>query len=125
MTPAPLGRVLVVDDEPQVADMLRELLLELGYSVATAGNGAEALQRVPEFKPDVVLLDLQMPGMSGSQVLDRLRHDRPGLPVVIVTGNTDVAVARGTLARGAFDYLRKPFEFDALGRVVAAAVLVA
>jgi CheY-like chemotaxis protein len=124
MTPAPLGRVLVVDDEPQIVDMLRELLVELGYAVETAANGIEALRLVPEFEPGVVLLDLQMPGMSGSQVLDRLRHERPGLPVVIVTGNTDVAVARSTLARGAFDYLRKPFEFDALARVVAAAVLV-
>jgi CheY-like chemotaxis protein len=125
MMSAPLGRVLVVDDEPQIVDMLRELLMELGYSVATAGHGGEALQLVPECKPDVVLLDLQMPGLSGLQVLDLLRRDHPGLPVVIITGNTDVDVARSTLARGAFDYLRKPFQFDVLARVVAAAVLVA
>jgi CheY-like chemotaxis protein len=125
MTPASLGRILVVDDEPPIVDMLRDLLVELGYTVATAGHGAEALQLVPELKPDVVLLDLQMPGMSGLQVLDQLRRDHPGLPVVIVTGNTDVDVARSTLARGAFDYLRKPFQFDVLARVVAAAVLVA
>jgi CheY-like chemotaxis protein len=125
MTPAPLGRVLVVDDEPQIVDMLRELLVELGYTVETAGHGAAALQLVPEFKPDVVLLDLQMPGISGLPVLDQLRQDHPGLPVVIVTGNPDVDVARGTLARGAFDYLRKPFQFDVLARVVAAAVIVA
>jgi CheY-like chemotaxis protein len=120
-----LGRVLVVDDEPQVVEMLRELLAELGYTVETAGHGAAALQRVPEFKPDVVLLDLQMPGLSGLQVLEVLRRDHPGLPVVIVTGNTDADVARGTLARGAFNYLRKPFDFDVLARVVAAAVMVA
>jgi CheY-like chemotaxis protein len=123
MTPAPLGRVLVVDDEPQIVDMLRELLVGLGYTVETARSGAQALQLVPEFKPDAVLLDLQMPGLSGLQVLDRLRLDDPGLPVIIVTGNTDVDVARSTLARGAFDYLRKPFQFDVLARVVGAAVL--
>jgi CheY-like chemotaxis protein len=123
MTPAPLGRVLVVDDEPQIVDMLRELLVGLGYTVETARSGAQALQLVPEFKPDAVLLDLQMPGLSGLQVLDRLRRDDPGLPVIIVTGNTDVDVARSTLARGAFDYLRKPFQFDVLARVVGAAVL--
>ena len=123
MTAAALGRVLVVDDEPQVVDMLRELLVELGYTVETAGHGAEALGRVPEFEPDVVLLDLQMPGLSGLQVLEQLRRGHPGLPVVIVTGNADADVARSTLARGAFDYLRKPFQFDVLARVVAAAAM--
>jgi CheY-like chemotaxis protein len=120
-----LGRVLVVDDEPQVGQLLRELLGELGYTVKTAIRGDEALQLVPVFQPDAILLDLQMPGMSGVQVLDRLRRDHHDIPVIILTANTDVDVARGTLTRGAFDYLRKPFDLDVLSRTVAAAVIVA
>jgi two-component system OmpR family response regulator len=119
-----LGRILVVDDEPQVCAMLGELLGEIGYAVKTAMRGAEALQIVPTFEPNVVLLDLQMPGMSGLQVLDHLRRDHPHIPVVVVTGNTDVEVARTTLIRGAFDYVHKPFELDLLTRVVAAAIVL-
>ena len=119
-----LGRILIVDDEPQVGFMLREILTELGYVAKTAVRGAEALQLVPVFQPDVVLLDLNMPGMSGVEVLDHLRREQPMLPIVVITGNTDVDVARATLVRGAFDYLRKPFDIDALARVVAAAVVM-
>ena len=121
--PSSLGRVLVVDDEPHVGATLRDVLVELGYVVTVAGGGAEALQLVPVFAPDVVLLDLLMPEMSGVEVLEHLRRDRPTLPVVIMSGNEDVEVARATLRDGAFDYLGKPFKIDALARVVAAAVV--
>ena len=112
-----------MEDEPRVAAMLRDVLVELGYIVTVAGGGAEALQLVPVFAPDVVLLDLLMPEMSGVEVLEHLRRDRPTLPVVIMSGNEDVEVARATLRDGAFDYLGKPFKIDALARVVAAAVV--
>lgn len=120
--PSSLGRVLVVEDELRVGAMLREVLVELGYIVKVALRGAEALQLVPIFEPDVVLLDLLMPEMSGVEVLEQLRRDYPTLPVVIMSGNEDVEVARATLRDGAFDYLGKPFKIDALVRVVAAAI---
>ena len=120
---SPLGRILVVDDEPQVAQMLRDVLTQFGYVVKTALRGAEALAIVPVFQPDVILLDLQMPEMTGVEVLDHLRRDHPPVPVIIVTANTDAEVARGTLIRGAFDYVRKPFHLELLARVVAAAIV--
>ena len=119
-----LGRILVVDDEPQVGEVLRDLLMEFGYVVEVAVRGTEALQIVPVFQPDAVLLDLQMPEMSGAEVLNHLRRDYPLLPVIMVTGNPDADVARDMLTRGAFDYIRKPFTFEVLARVVAAAVVV-
>jgi CheY-like chemotaxis protein len=70
--PSSLGRVLVVDDEPHVGATLRDVLIELGYIVKVAVRGAEALKLVPVFEPDVVLLDLLMPEMSGVEVLDHL-----------------------------------------------------
>jgi CheY-like chemotaxis protein len=76
---------------------------------------------MPVFQPDVVLLDVAMPGMSGVEVLDRLRHEHPRVPVVMVPGNLDEAAARQMLARGAFDYVPKPFDLDILERVVGAA----
>ena len=120
--PSSLGRVLVVDDEPEVGEMLRDVLVQLGYTVKLAVRGAEGLKLVPVFEPDVVLLDLRMPEMSGVEVLDHLRHDRPTLRVVILTGNEDVELARATLRAGAFDYLSKPCSIDVIARVVAAAV---
>jgi CheY-like chemotaxis protein len=120
--PSSIGRVLVVDDEPHVGATLRDVLVELGYTVKLAVRGAEALKLVPVFEPDVVLLDLRMPEMSGVEVLDHLRHDRPTLRVVILTGNEDVELARATLRAGAFDYLSKPCTIDVIARVVAAAV---
>jgi CheY-like chemotaxis protein len=71
------GRILVVDDAVAVGDMISKLLTELGYVVKTAVRGAEALQVVPVFRPDAVLLDLKMPGMPGTEVLRHLRHDYP------------------------------------------------
>jgi CheY-like chemotaxis protein len=117
-----LGRVLVVDDEPHVGATLRDVLVELGYIVKLAVRGVEALKLVPVFEPDVVLLDLRMPEMSGVEVLEHLRRDHPTLQVVILTGNEDGEVARSALRAGAFDYLGKPCSIDVLARIVAAAV---
>jgi DNA-binding NtrC family response regulator len=121
-TPLPIARVLVVEDEPDVAEILRDALTDLGYAVSVAGGGAEALAVVAVHRPDVVLLDLAMPGMPGDEVLERLRERDPALPVIVVTGNPDVDRARATLALGAFDYVAKPFDLRMLARTVAIAV---
>jgi DNA-binding response OmpR family regulator len=117
-----LGRVLVVDDEPQVAGMLRDALTHAGYSVKTAVTGGEALGLMAVFQPDVVLLDVMMPGVKGDEVLAQLRREYPSVPVVMVTANQDEEAARQMLARGAFDYVPKPFRLDVLERIVGAAV---
>ena len=103
------ARVLVVEDEAEVAAVLCDALNDLGYAVALAVDGTEALRLVPLYRPDVVLLDLALPNMPGDIVLGQLRLADPNLPVIIVTGNADIELARATLARGAFDYVAKPF----------------
>ena len=118
----PLARVLVVEDEPEVAAMLQELLVDLGYGVKIAVSGQEALGLVPVYRPDAVLLDLNLPGLPGAQVLVQLLRVDPLLPVIIVTGNSDLEVARSTLKQGAFDYVPKPFDLHVLERIVAAAI---
>jgi CheY-like chemotaxis protein len=115
-------RILAVDDEPAVGEMLQAVFTELGYAVRCAVGGAEALESVPVFQPDVVVLDLLMPEMSGLEVLQRLRHERPKLPVVILSGSQDSALARRSIEGGAFDVLRKPCDIDVLAGVVAAAI---
>src|ERR671919_170984 len=117
-----LGRVLVVDDQSHVGQMVRDILTELGYAVKYVLDGAEALDLVPVFQPDLVLLDLLMPGMSGVEVLEHLRRDHPQLPVIVISGTIDVAIARRTLGTSAFDYIQKPFDIAVLARAVAAAL---
>jgi CheY-like chemotaxis protein len=118
----PLGRVLIVDDDREVAATLRDALTDAGYAVKVAVSGPEAVGLVTVFQPDVVLLDVTMPGMSGIEVLEHLRQGHPHVPVVMVTGNRDEDAARRTLVRGAFDYVPKPVELDVLERIVGAAV---
>ena len=118
-----LGRVLVVDDETQVASVLRDSLLAFGYEVHVATTGREALSIVSEYRPAVVLLDLKLPDLPGQSVLDAFRREAATVPIVVVTGNRDAEVARALLQSGAFDYLAKPFLLTTLEQVVAAAVL--
>ena len=116
--PDSLGKVLVVDDETSVVEVLSEYFSGQGYTVRTASNGEEALTALTEFKPAVVLLDVRMPGIDGVEVLRRLRAIDKGAAVIMVTANEDVELARETLKLGAFDYVAKPFDFGYLDQAV-------
>ena len=118
----PIPRVLIVDDDPNVLSVLGELLAELGYAPRGASSGPDALRLIAEFEPDIVLLDLAMPDVPGEVVLEQLQRTRPDVPVIMVTGNDDPQLARTTLARGAFDYVAKPFNLSRLQHVIEAAV---
>jgi DNA-binding NtrC family response regulator len=118
-----LVRVLVVDDEPRVGELLRDVLMDLGYGVRLAVNGAEALEIAAGYHPHVVLLDLTLPEMPGEIVLERLREAEPHRPVIAITGDIDPERARATLAGGAFDCIAKPFDLSRLARVLEAAVV--
>lgn len=120
-----LGRILIVDDETPVLDVLSEYFATQGYTVETAANGTDALAAVQRTRPDLVLLDVRMPGMDGVEVLRRLRQLDQGLAVIMVTANEDVVLARETLKIGAFDYVSKPFDFRYLDRAVAAGLVQA
>jgi DNA-binding response OmpR family regulator len=111
-----------VDDEAAVRAVLHDILTDLGFHVGVAADGNEALALMPVFQPEVVLLDVLMPGPSGDEVLERLRREHPRVPVVIVTAYRDAHFARVMLARGAVDYVRKPFDLTVLERVVSAAI---
>jgi DNA-binding response OmpR family regulator len=115
-----LGRILVVDDEAPVREVLTEYFATEGYAVEAAGSGAEALTAVRGGRADLVLLDVRMPGLDGIQVLRRIRELDERVPIIMVTANEDVDLAKETLKLGAFDYVAKPFDFDYLDRAVAA-----
>lgn len=105
-------RILAVDDDAFFLALYHDLLTPDGYAVETAASGAEALERLARGVPDLVLLDLLMPGIDGLEALRRIRESHPDLPVVMVTGHQDVRTAVEALRRGATDYLTKPVQAD-------------
>jgi|SRR5688572_22163832 len=119
---SPVARVLAVDDDPMILELLRAVLTPRGYEIVTAQNGADALMLLEASPVDVVLLDVGMPGVDGMSALRRMREALPALPVIMLTGNVDAAVGRDSLQRGAFDYVTKPVDFDHLVRVLEAAL---
>lgn len=103
--------VLLVDDEPYNLDLLEQELEGMQFDIRTAGNGQEALESVAELPPDMIFLDLMMPGMDGFQVLERLRQDEMlrSIPVVIISAASDVENIVRAIEIGAVDFLPKPF----------------
>jgi two-component system, OmpR family, response regulator MprA len=103
------GRVLVVEDDESIADVLRRTLRQEGHEVRSSGDGAEALQAAEEFVPDLVILDLGLPGLDGVEVCRRLRADSD-VPILILTARSELGDRVEGLDSGADDYLVKPFE---------------
>jgi CheY-like chemotaxis protein len=112
--PDPKARILCVDDEPVILDSFRKILVLGGYSIDTVETGQEALGLVRTRDYDFVFTDLKMPGMSGTDVAKSVKHLRPDIDVVIVTGYATVESAVECMKHGATDYVEKPFTEDEL-----------
>lgn len=122
MVRVPTARILVIDDDPEVVDILVTTLRDEGYGVLGALTSDEGLKLVILSRPDLVLLDIMLPGMNGIEVLKHIRSINPTIKVVMVTGNTDPVLAREALELGALAYVDKPFDFAYLKRIVAMAL---
>ena len=114
-----LGRILVVDDDSEVRQLLRDFLSDRGYDVLLAENGLEALSTLDTQKPGLVLLDVAMPEMDGIETLKRMMVHDPPVPVIMVTANADISITSKLLAIGAVDYIPKPFDLDYLDQAVS------
>jgi two-component system, sensor histidine kinase and response regulator len=114
----PESIILVIDDEEVVLDSCTEVLAGDDCRVLTASNGAEGLQRLEEISPDLIFVDLKMPGLSGLDVLERIRAKFPLMVVIVITGYATVSSAVEAMKRGAFDFLPKPFTPEEL-RLIA------
>jgi two-component system response regulator MprA len=114
------AHVLVVDDDPRITDLLRRILAYEGYSVAIAASGDMALTRTLEREPDVVVLDIMLPGIDGLEVVCRLRAGGDNVPVLMLTARDAVSDRVKGLESGADDYLVKPFaQEELLARIKA------
>src|SRR5581483_12399549 len=106
----PKSRILVIDDEAAIRDSLRMTLEYNGYDFIGAATGQEGLALAEREAPDLVLLDIKMPGMDGMEALSRLRAMNETLPVVIMSGHGTGEVGADMIKRGATDYIDKPFD---------------
>jgi two-component system nitrogen regulation response regulator GlnG len=119
-----MALVLLVDDDPGVLSALQPQLQSDSLTVWTAASAGEALAAIPQQPPDVVLLDVHLPDLSGLDVLTRMQDLAPGLPVILFTGCADMDMAAEAMKRGAFGFLCKPLECDELRRVIDEALAV-
>jgi two-component system response regulator HydG len=106
--------VLIVDDDAAMRQMLESLFREQGYAVQEAGSADEAIERARETEFDAVLSDIKMPGKSGIEMVGELRQLRPETPVVLMTAFGSIDSAVEAMRAGAFDYITKPFEPEAV-----------
>lgn len=105
-----VARALIVDDEPVIRDILDERLSQEGYDCSTSGSGEDALALIRESSFDVILSDLNMPGMSGLDLLAAVRRECPKAAFILVTGTQDVSTGIRAMKQGASDYVTKPFQ---------------
>lgn len=116
-----MAEILVVDDD----DVIRETLCELlaaDYSCQTAETAEEALAKLEAQRFDVVLTDISMPGLNGTELLQRVVENYPGTPVIIISGHSDQDHAQRLIDRGAFDFLLKPFRLEVVEESVRRAI---
>ncbi len=117
-----MARILIVDDDPHIAESLRERFSARGFYTGVAVDGVEALEQVREQKPDIVLLDLQMPKMDGFGVLEKFREEGIDCTVIVITAFGNVEKAVEAMKAGAYDFLQKPFEPSLLEETVRRAL---
>jgi len=115
-------KIMVVDDEHLIRWSLEQNLKKQGYEVCTAANGEEALAMVREEQPDLALLEVQLPGISGVEVLQRLKEIDEEIVVIMATAQGGLETAVHTMRLGAYDYINKPFNLDEMAIVVRKAL---
>jgi len=104
--------VMIVDDEPSILKSLRGLLSDEGFEVVTADNGYEALKLIDQESPDLVLLDIWMPGIDGIETLTEIKKDNPHIQVIMITGHGTIETAVRATKLGAYDFIEKPLSID-------------
>lgn len=107
-------KILIVDDELGIRNILKHMLADEGYIIRTAENGYKGLQLTHEFRPDLILMDQKMPGMSGIETTEKIREHYPNQTIIIITAHGAVSFAVEAIKKGAYDYLEKPFDNDKL-----------
>jgi DNA-binding NtrC family response regulator len=107
-----MKKIMVVDDEETISELLQVFLENQGFQVVVAGSAERALEMLKTEKPEVVMLDILMPGLNGIQCLERIKKLSPETIVIIMSGLQDEEIAKEAITLGAYDYITKPFDLD-------------
>jgi len=119
------ARVLIIDDSPEVNEVLQEFLESKGCKVVTSTDGAEGLQLAMANQFSLALVDIRMPGLMGDEILATMKKLFQSMPVIMITGHQDDETAKRCMELGAYDFITKPFDFKYLETSVLSAIFVA
>jgi len=118
-----MKKILVVDDEQAICNMLKKFLTQKGYEAIIALSGEEAISKVKQERPHVVLLDIRMPDMDGIETLKKIREIDKEVGVIMITAVNEEKTGKKCLELGAYDYIIKPFDLDYLETVLIVKLL--
>ncbi|MGA2091509.1 MAG: response regulator [Endomicrobiales bacterium] len=123
MTSHKKSKILIVDDEPDIVLVVGEFLAGEGFTVLTANNGVQAIEKVKDHCIDLAILDVAMPTMNGIETLKRLKLIKPSLPVIMITAYRDAEKVVEAFRLGAYDCIFKPFDFGYLRTSITGSLL--
>lgn len=119
-----IDKILIVDDEEHIRSLLETYLTRQGFKTSQAKDGDEAFEIIAVEKPDLIFLDIQLPGMDGVGILKVVKKRYPSIAVVMISGNATEEIAKQTLEIGAFDYINKPVDLDKVSEVICCVELL-
>ena len=119
-----VNKILIVDDEEHIRSLLDSYLSKQGFETYQAKDGNEAAEMVAQQKPDLIFLDIQLPGMNGVEILKMVKKLNPDIAVIMISGNATEDTANQTLEIGAFDYIKKPVDLDKVSEVICCVELL-
>ncbi len=117
-------KILIVDDEEHIRSLMESYLTKQGFTTYLAQNGEEAFEIITIKKPDLIFLDIQLPGMDGVVILKEVKKKYPDIAVIMISGNATEEIAKETLEIGAFEYINKPVDLDKVSEVICCVELL-
>ncbi|KMP11856.1 hypothetical protein UZ36_02735 [Candidatus Nitromaritima sp. SCGC AAA799-C22] len=115
-------RILVVDDEPGACNLFKRVLEKMQYEVAVAGGVEEAIGKIGEFKPDLIISDVLMPQFSGYELIKMIQSRKPAIPMIMVSAVATKELKEECLENGAYAFMQKPIEFELLHKLIKKAL---
>lgn len=109
-----MGKVHIVDDDPEIRALLETYLIDRGYDATVSKDGESALEWLEAHEPEIILLDLCLPGIGGMELIRKISRLHPSVPIIVISGQAGEETAREALSAGAYDFFLKPFDLTSI-----------